>query len=277
MTIKIPMDRYRVKLTLLRNLLATNPIDPNVLDTHIIDRQRKLIMEKSKVNAEVNKYLDALAISPERGAAESALILERLEQLVGRPLEPDEQALVIAGKLDDLRETFHDLDMKGTTVFFWNKELNRPMIGDHMIYGFMKAAAEAIGRTDKYKKERKAGVPLYSISYTQSLINQHVRCDQEFLTFDNDVKRMTNGDSAFDQRSLRAKTAQGDRIALVKSEVIPTGSAIEFNLGILEGSPLNETIVRTLFSYGEIVGLGQWRSSGRGSFMAEIEKVIPLG
>jgi hypothetical protein len=261
--------RYQVQLTLLRDQLGTNPCDPSIMDTHIINRQRKLILEKSGVNSQINKYLDALPISAEKGQAELDALFAKIEQLTGMELTPSERADAIAGKLESLRETFKSLELTGTTVFFWNQEKNLPMIGDHMIYGFLKAASEAIVRATP-KGEQKAGTVLKSASYTQSLINQHVRCESQFVTFDKDIKRNEDGSEFTLQRSLRAMTAQGPRISIAKSEVVPAGAKLEFVLKVLDGSQINLKVLQTLFAYGECVGLGQWRNAGYGMFSAEV-------
>lgn len=262
-------SRYQVTLTLTRDILGTNPCDPNVLDTHILDRQRKLITEKQGINKEINKYLGQIQIAKEKGEAEVSLVLDRLEALIGTPFTEEERALAIKGELESLKETFKELDIKGTTVFFWDKVADRPCLGDHMIGGFLKAAAEAIGRT---LPSRKAEV-LHSISYTQSLINQHVRCESKFITFDKDIKRDGEGNAAYLQRSLRAMTAQGPRISLSRSEVVEAGAKLCFVLKVMEGSKITEEVLSKLFSYGEFVGLGQWRNSGNGMFTFDISKL----
>lgn len=261
-------DRYEFKLTFLRPVLATNPCDPAVMDTHILERQRKLIQEKSKVNSQINKYLEQIPISKEKGDEELNKLLDGLEKLIGFKLSPEDRANAIAGKLESLKESLNELELKGTTVFFWDKEKNLPCIGDHMIYGFMKAAGEALART----KERKNATMLQSISYTQSIINQHVRCDQRFITFDKDIMRKEDGSPLYLQRSLRAETAQGPRISLAKSEQVDAGAKIQFSLKILKDSPLTQEILTTIFQYGEFTGLGQWRNSGFGEFTFEMMK-----
>jgi hypothetical protein len=174
---------------------------------------------------------------------------------------------MLAGKLESLKETFTELDMKGTTVFFWDKEKNLPCIGAHMIYGFLKSSAEAIGRTLKQKK----GAMLHSTSYTQKIINQHLTCEDDFITFDKDIKRNPDGSPQYLQRSLRAMTSQGPRISLAKSEVVPKGAKLKFVLKCLENSPLTEEVLRKLFEYGEMKGLGQWRNADYGQFITKIE------
>lgn len=263
-------DEYKVKITLGRDMLATNPCDPTVLDTHILERQRKLIMEKSNLNATVNKYLNQVQITKEKGAEEVDKIFDKLEEITGYKLTSEEREQAMAGKLDSLKETFEELDTKGTTVFFWNKEKNLPCIGDHMIYGFLKAATDAIGRTLPTKK----GTVLHSASYTQSIINMHVRCAERFITSNRDIKRDAKGEPQYLQRSLRVMTAQGPRVTLAKSEVLEAGASFEFTLRVLKNSPMKEEHLQQLFQYGEFfAGLGQWRNAGFGQFSYEMERV----
>ena len=160
--------------------------------------------------------------------------------------------------------------MVGTTVFFWDDKKNLPCIGDHMIYGYLKAAAEAIGRVS----DRQRSTVFGSISYTQSLINQHVRCEDQFITFDKDIKTNKDGHPRFLQRSLRAMTAQGPRISLAKSEIVPAGASLVFNLKVMKESQLDDlNVLKKLFSYGVMSGLGQWRNAGYGMFNSTVEKL----
>jgi hypothetical protein len=263
-------SKYNVTITLTRPMLGTNPLNPHVLDTHVLDRQRKMIAQDGgKTNRAINKYLDAVQISDERRDQEMEAIIGKLESMTGRKYEESERQKLIAGTLEDLKETFAELDMKGTTVFFRDPATGRPMIGDHMIYGFLKAAAEAIGRT----LEKKNSTPLHSISYTESLINQHIRCEDRFIVFDRDLVQTEDGKTAYLQRSLRAETAQGPRISLAKSEMVPEGAVLNFTFKVMEGSPLTEKILRRLFDYGDFVGLGQWRNSGYGMFTYALEEL----
>jgi hypothetical protein len=261
--------RYNVSLTLLRDQLGTNPCDPAIMDTHIINKQRKLILEKSEVNSTINKYLDALPITAEKGEAELNALFAKIEELTGAILTPQERIDAVAGKLDSLKETLKSMENGGMTVFFWNNEKDLPMIGDHMIYGFLKGAAEALIRALP-KGESKNGTVMKSASYTQSLINQHVRCETQFITFDKDLKRNAEGGSFTLQRSLRAMTAKGPRVSIAKSEVVPAGAKLNFTLKVLNGSQITLAVLKELFSYGEMTGLGQWRNAGYGMFTAEV-------
>lgn len=263
------MSRYEIELTLIRDQLGTNPCNPHVLDTHIIQKQRKMIMEKSGVNKEINKYLDQLPISEEKATKEVDKIIEKLEELIGKEFSEGEKIDLIAGNLKSLKETFKELDLTGLTVFYRDAETNLPCIGDHMIYGFMKAASEALSRA----RPKKNATMLQSHSYTSSIINQHVRCADEFINFDVDVCRTENETINHLQRPLRGMTPQGPRVTLAKSEVVPAGAKLKFVLNVLEGSPLKEKHLNEIFSYGVFTGLGQWRNSGCGMFNYTLKKI----
>lgn len=267
---KIAHDEYKVVITLTENMLGTNPIDPNIFDTHILNKQRELILEKSKINKEVNKYLDQLPLAKNSTDKEITALMDKLEELFGIELDAKKRAQLLAEGLDALKETLAEHELKGVTLFFWNKDKKLPMIGSHMIYGFLKAASEAIGRT----MDRKNATALQSTSYTQSLINQHVKIEGKFITFDRDIQRSKSGDAYFYQRPLRAMTAQGPRVSLAKSEVVPSGAKLEFTLKVMSGSAITEDVLDTLFNYGEWVGLGQWRSAGNGQFSFTMKKVL---
>lgn len=72
------------------------------------------------------------------------------------------------------------------------------------------------------------------------------------------------------QRSLRAKTAQGERTALAHSETVQEGSFIEFTIKVYVASKCDlMSIVREWLDYGEDRGIGQWRNSGKGRFTWE--------
>jgi hypothetical protein len=261
-------NKYVVDLTITRDMLGTNPADPSIHDTHIIQKQRKLIQEKGNYNSEINKYIDALQISEERSKTEVDNLLDKIEALLGRKFTEEERAKAIKGELESLKETLDEQELRGVTVFFRDKK-GMPCIGDHMIKGFLKAAAEAIARTLPSKK----GTMLHSAAYTESIINQHVTTENQFISFDTDVVKNEQGQVKYYERSLRAMTAQGPRVSIAKSEYVLAGAKLKFTLLVLQGSPLTLDALKKLFSYGRISGLGQNRNSGFGQFTAEITEV----
>jgi len=257
------VDIFEIELKLLRSQLATNPSNPHIMDTHVINTQRDLIFERSKIEKQINKYLGSPQISKERSEKELDALFEGLEILVGTKITVEERKDIISGKLEKLKETLVEKELQGTTIFF--RKNGKACIGDHMIYGFLKASAEAISRCTPAKR----GTIFGSASYTTSCIHNYVRCKEEFIFFDK------KPDADFLQRSLRAITAQGPRISIAKSEIMPAGAKLKFNLTLWKGAPLKVEHLKKMFEYGQYMsGLGQWRNSGHGMFTVEMFKKI---
>lgn len=265
-TTNVLFDVYRVTVGLTDEMLGTNPFNLNVMDTHIIDRQRKLIADNSQVNKSINKYLDAKAISVEDANQELKALRNTISEVLGAPITDEEFEHLKEGDFDkiaNLRESMKELDEKGITCFFRNPEDNKTVcIGSHMILGFLKAAGEAISKT----LPKKNGKVLHSASYTSGLLNQHVTITPKFINASKDILREESGKPQYLQRSLRAMTAQGPRISLAKSEVLPKETAFSFEIKVMKNSQVNEDVLKTMLSYGELKGLGQWRNAGKGQF-----------
>jgi len=86
------------------------------------------------------------------------------------------------------------------------------------------------------------------------------------------------------QRSLRATTMQGDRIAIASSEQVPPGTFIEFNVKLLiangkskkgaeSSMKIQEETIEACIAYNASRGFGQWRSGGFGRFGYELKKL----
>lgn len=78
------------------------------------------------------------------------------------------------------------------------------------------------------------------------------------------------------ERPLRAETAQGPRVSLCRSETVPAGSWLQFEvvslakkIGKGDDAVDVEDLLKEWFDYGALRGLGQWRNSGKGRFTYE--------
>lgn len=84
------------------------------------------------------------------------------------------------------------------------------------------------------------------------------------------------------ERPLRANTAQGPRVSVVRSETVPAGTTMEFEIRCLanrfgkdkdgEGSGQVDamTVIEEWLNYGQLKGLGCWRNASNGRFSYEI-------
>jgi hypothetical protein len=72
--------------------------------------------------------------------------------------------------------------------------------------------------------------------------------------------------AGYHERPLRAMTAQGPRVTLVRSDYMDEGTVIKFKLSVMEAGGIKLPCVKEVLSYGKFMGLGQWRSGGWGRF-----------
>jgi hypothetical protein len=76
------------------------------------------------------------------------------------------------------------------------------------------------------------------------------------------------------ERPLRALTAQGPRVTVTRSDVVSAGAVLSFTIKVLEGTAINKACLSEVLSYGQFIGLGQWRSGSYGRFtVLELEEV----
>jgi|HubBroStandDraft_4_1064222.scaffolds.fasta_scaffold56908_2 hypothetical protein len=130
----------------------------------------------------------------------------------------------------------------------------QPFLYDYAIKGFFKDACSMLARVPG------------TASKELTAFRKHI----DGLLFIRPRKIILNVNGALEplERPLRAQTAQGERIALARSDCAPAGSWIAFtvvSLGAVQREAIEEW-----FDYGQNRGLGQWRNGGYGSFTAEI-------
>ena len=75
----------------------------------------------------------------------------------------------------------------------------------------------------------------------------------------------------FNERPLRAKTLQGDRIALVRSDYVDAGVEIQFSVYVVDECPITQEMLEAWLGYGAFKGLGQFRGGTYGSFEFVLE------
>ena len=141
---------------------------------------------------------------------------------------------------------------KGTTVF--HKENGVPFLYDYQVKGFLKSACQALREVSGTKSSKLT-------SYKKKI---------DLLIFPEPRKIFFQNCGEMDicERPLRAMTMQGERVSLARSEEIPAGAQMEFEIRSLRGEQDDE-ILREWLDYGRFNGIGQWRNSGRGRFLWE--------
>jgi len=189
-----------------------------------------------------------------------------VEPLLGTvPKDPKVYQTYIAGLSPNVEATLDEEvatvpsaseEEKGWTGF--HTEDGQPFIYDYSIKGFFKDACSMLTRAGgtesaKLKAFRKC---------IDGLV--FVRPRKIVIVVKGDLFRL--------ERPLRAQTAQGERIALSRSDAAPIGSSVEFDVEILGG--VSQLVLAEWLDYGEHRGLGQWRNGGYGSFTYTMEKRV---
>jgi hypothetical protein len=184
------------------------------------------------------------------------------ERILGTvPKDKDVYAAYIAGRaaLDDeaLAEelaSVETVEEKGWTGFHQNG--NGPFLYDYVIKGFFKDACGMLRRapdtgSKKLTAYRKVIDGLVFVEPRAIVLNVPEGVEMSIL-----------------ERPLRAQTAQGERVALARSDTCPVGTSIEFKLLILGG--VSKALLTEWLEYGQLRGLGQWRNAGYGRFTYEL-------
>lgn len=227
------MDTYHAKLTFITEMLGTAPMDKDTYSKHIVKKHDQAIERAEKKG-------DTAAVTELQGLRDT-LAYEEVDMLPTETVD------------------------KGKTVFRRGKD-GALVIMDFMIRGFLKEAGEAV----------TGGWGM------RSYIDKWVFCKQREIPLLFDGAPITEPDDVF-ERPLRCETMKGPRVALAASEIIAGGGVVEFDIVVLplatkggkKGDKLkiDEATLRSWFAYGELCGIGQWRSGSYGRFTTELTRV----
>lgn len=153
-----------------------------------------------------------------------------------------------------------DVEDSRTTKFIKDKD-GRPLTVSYQWEGFFKTAGKVLKRAK-----------LINVAAYKEIINTmfFVSANDDFYRMDRYIPIIMPEGTRIDleQRSLRAETPQGSRIALASSEATPEGSYCEFYIHVMD-SDLIPTILSWM-GYGAVHGFGQWRNAGYGRFHTEV-------
>ena len=217
----------KVQLTLEEDLLGTAPGNPELLATHLAKKS---------------------GVDPQRDELEAAAAGRTLSTVV----EQEEQQ---------------------SMTFFPKTPEGLPFIYDYQIKGFFKDACGALRRAKVKAPKAKKGEEQEAdgsggfrseklTAYKKEIDGLIFVKPRRILLAIPDGMEM-----GICERPLRAQTAQGERVALARSESAPAGTTIRFEIHLLKDRLA--MLVREWLDYGQFRGLGQWRNSGKGKFSWE--------
>lgn len=188
------------------------------------------------------------------------------EMMLGtKPNNPQIYADYIANKAEpdkvkdeiDAAEKIKEDGEKGITVFHRDDD-GTPILWDYQVKGFFKDACGSLRRATDTKSA--------SLKAYKSVIDSCVFVNPRKVR----IEIPEGGKIECLERPLRAETMQGPRVTLAKSETVPAGSKIKFEVTLLNDGLL--PVVEEWMDYGKLRGLGQWRNAGYGRFHYAVEK-----
>lgn len=140
---------------------------------------------------------------------------------------------------------------------------NSPVIYNYVLGGFIKEAIAGLRRT---KGTKSAAITAY-----KKTVDQQVFIYPRLIPFISPDEPFETLETL--ERPLRGQTAQGERVTLVKSDMIQPGALLTFEIHVFKGK-VTENVLKEVLAYGIYKGLGQWRSGGYGQFtVVEFEKL----
>ena len=159
------------------------------------------------------------------------------------------------------------VEEKTTTIFSKDTD-GTPVLFNYQVKGFFK---EACGMLRRMTGEACAKESLKMKNYKKT-IDGCIEPKGEASGYSRKIRLIvpegvdiTNIETL--QRPLRGQTAQGERIALAASEMLPAGTKAEF---WIEAPEACEKAIYEWLKYGEKHGLCQWRNAGYGRFTFEV-------
>jgi len=127
-----------------------------------------------------------------------------------------------------------------------------PIILDYMIKGMFKEFARALARVPGSRSSK--------IRAHQKEITGLIFAEPRQIR----LELPEGGRITMLERPLRARTPQGERVAIAVSETVPAGTKVRFRLKVLKDDLI--PAIEEWLDYGELAGFMQWRSSGCGRF-----------
>jgi len=227
--------QYRVRCTFHEPVLGTAPKNKEVYAKYIQSKALDLVQKTEVAGVDAGAQA-ALATTAE---------------------EIDEEVNTVP--------TAEDIENKGWTGF--HEDEGGVFLYNYVIKGFCKEAASTMNRLPETEtKKIKAFLKTIDALLFVKPRRIHILFNDKPIFSDD-----KDGPIVPLERALRVKTPQGERVTLARSDTVPEGSTIEFEilcLGVVSTAILEEWL-----NYGMWRGLGQWRNAEYGAFTHEIEEI----
>ncbi len=173
----------------------------------------------------------------------------------------------------DADEFLQQMANKGWTGFHTDAE-NRPLLYDYAFKGFFKEVCGSLRTSTKSESFKLTSFKKRIDKLLFVAPRQIVLHMPEGMTMEQIYRKVEIGGETrlmlpVLERPIRVQTAQGERVALVCSDMCPPGTWCEFTVTTL-GSSITFGMMQEWLKYGVLGGMGQWRSGGYGTFRVDV-------
>lgn len=257
-------NSFHIEIEFISDILGSTPKSVDVFKDFLVSRHNELAQKYAKANSKnvtIAKYSGQGQMDVD---SELDKIFKTIEAELGRKLTGSEREQLLSDNSEDFILELLGESADNKAQVFLKDSNGLPYLSSHTVKGFLKSAAEAISRT----RPVKAGKYNHSYAASSKYVNtMMLASDVFFFKGDGkreDIKRDGDGNPSMLSRPLRAKTAQGDRVALASSEVVSAGTRARFVVCVFGGdkAPVTQRDLEDAFEYGVLQGFGSWRGSG---------------
>lgn len=260
---------YRVEIELLSHLLGTCPRSKEVYSDYIASKAAKALAVGGLPGLKGNRFgmKAPVLLANGEAASEESVAIATAEECDTVPETVTEESLA-------------ELEEKGWTGFHTDEE--GPFLYDYALKAFLCSVANNLADAKTQSKkdgasESKAGEryqlmdKFKKFAYIRGSGASHSQRRRIRLPWPKDKPL------PYMERPLRAMTLQGPRVTVVRSDYIPEGTRINFEIHLLRGGDkkptISQEVLEDVLAWGEYMGLGQWRSGGWGAFsLVSLEK-----
>ena len=176
-----------------------------------------------------------------------------------KDMSDEEKVELNAEEVKESYESIDSVEERGWTGFM--RDDDGLYVYDYWMRGYFKSAIQSLMETKDLKK-----VPAY-----KTKVDRYVHIHPRKLRF-----VLPNGESDGPletlERPLKAMTARGPRVSLARSDYLPVGTKMMFEIELLDNTGISMDDLVLALSWGEYEGLGQWRSGGYGKFTFEVDR-----
>lgn len=167
------------------------------------------------------------------------------------------------GVPEDELAMLRDEQERGVTVFHSEviDNVRRYFLMDYQVRGFLKDTALNFNGLNDVKALRSK-VANYVMVHPRRIELQGIPPDYQI---------------EYCERQVRWPSATGPRVALAKSEQLPSGTWFTCDLMVYKAGRITGAMLASLLSYGQEQGIGQWRGASRGRFTAELYHLESVG